>query len=118
MTQLAGFVREHSDFIAAKGQDPANFIAPLEAGAAKLVRIQGTLNDLKSALSQTAAESRIEGPKEYQTFSNLVTMLIGIFGRGTPKAQQLTKLRKQITDTTRARVRRPRRATAEKSAGA
>ena len=116
MTHLAGFVRDHSDFIAAKGQDPAAFTTPLEAGAAKLVRIQGALDDLKAALSQTAAESRIEGPKEYQTFSDLVTMLIGMFGRGTPKARQLTNLRKQITDTTRPRARRPRHTTAGKSA--
>ena len=52
------------------------------------------------------------------TSSNAFTMLNGIFGRGTRVAQQLTSLRKVVTDQNRARGKRPRRHAGRKSAAA
>ena len=109
MSQLAKFVEDHAATVAAKGYSPASFITPLQTGSQRAVRAQATLNDLKSEVKRVAQDARTEGAQQYAAFSSLLTMLIGIFGRGTPTARQLTNLRKVITDQSRARGKRPRR---------
>ena len=118
MSQLAKFVEDHSPTVTVKGYAPASFITPLQTGGKRVVRLQGTLDDMKSGAKDAAQAARRGGAEEYATFSNALTMLIGIFGRGTPVAQQLTSLRKVITDQNRARGKRPRRQAGRKPAAA
>ncbi len=95
---VAQFVREHATELRRAGFDPAKKLAALEASVKSAVDLDVEQETLKAELVKTTDEAVNAIHSCYRQASSMIDTMAGIFGKGSPLAKRLRKLREQMSN--------------------